>query len=134
MKTQSIILAGLLMISGIVAAQAQEINEPAVKILPTTKRGIIKVLYAYNSGQSVLVKFFNEDGVLLTDKIKGKEFNNGFIKKYDVRNIATETFFVEISSETMSFIYKLTASADGKDLTPVLENASYKYPAVAARN
>ena len=135
MKTQSIIFAGLLMISGVIAAGAQEINEPAVKILPTAKHGIIKVLYAYNnSRQSVRVRFFDEDGELLTDKIKANEMDNGFIKKYDVRNIASKVFFVEVSSEAMSFIYKLTASPDGKGLTPVLENASYQYPAVAARN
>jgi hypothetical protein len=134
MKTQSIIFAGLLMISGVMTARAQEINEPAVKILPTAKHGIIKVLYAYNSRQSVRVRFFDEDGELLTDKIKANEMDNGFIKKYDVRNIASKVFFVEVSSEAMSFIYKLTASPDGKGLTPVLENASYQYPAVAARN
>jgi hypothetical protein len=138
MKTQSIILAGLLMIFATVA-QAQEINEPAVKILPTSESGILKVIYAYNTGQSVQVKFFTDDGVLFSDAIKAKAFKNGFSKKYDLRNIATNNveskpFFVEVSTETMSVIYRLADSEDGKGLVPVIENATYRYPAVASRN
>jgi hypothetical protein len=133
MKTQSIILAGLLVIFGAVA-QAQEINEPAVKILSTAEEGVLKVIYAYKLGQPVRVQFYNEDVVLFTDKIKANAFTNGFSKKYDVHNIRTGTFFIEVSSETMSVIYKLTKSADGKNFIPVLENASYQYPAVASRN
>jgi hypothetical protein len=132
MKTQSIILAGLLMIFATVA-QAQGINEPAVKILPTTEQGILKVLYAYSPGQAVHVTFFNADAVLFSDVIKGNTFKNGFSKKYDVRNIASP-FSIEVSSETISVTYKLTESEHGKGWVPVLENASYRYPAVASRN
>ena len=133
MKTQSIILVVLLMIFG-TAAQAQEINEPAVKIVPMPQHGILKLLYAYDLGQPVLVKFFDEEAVLFSDKIKADAFKNGFSRKYDVRQIASKTFYVEVSSETISVTYRLTRSEDGNVLTPILENASYEYPSVASRN
>jgi len=133
MKTQSIILVLLVMIFG-TAAQAQEVNEPAIKILPTSQQGILKVLYAYNSGQPVLVKFSDENTVLFSDKIKADSFKKGFSRKYDVRNIAAKTFYVEVSSESLSVTYQLTKSEDGNDLIPVLENVYYHYPAMASRN
>jgi hypothetical protein len=133
MKTQSIILVVLVMLIG-TAAQAQEVNVPAIKILPMPQHGILKVLYAYNSGQPVNVKFFDDDAVLFSDKIKANAFQNGFSRKYDVRNIAAKTFYVEVSSETLSVTYQLTKSEDGNDLIPVLENVYYHYPAMASRN
>jgi hypothetical protein len=132
MKTKAILLAGLFMIYG--AAQAQEIFEPAVKILPTKDKGILKVLYAYNTDQSVSVKFFNEDGVLLSDRVKANTFQKGFSKKYDVRKIGSGNFFVEVSSARMSVTYKMIESQDGKNLIPVLEKASYMHPTVASSN
>ena len=133
MKTQSIILVVLVMLIG-TAAQAQEVNVPAIKILPMPQHGILKVLYAYNSGQPVNVKFFDDDAVLFSDKIKANAFRNGFSRKYDVRNIAAKTFYVEVSSESLSVTYQLTKSEDGNDLIPVLENVYYHYPAMASRN
>ena len=133
MKTQSIILVVLVMLIG-TAAQAQEVNVPAIKILPMPQHGILKVLYAYNSGQPVNVKFFDDDAVLFSDKIKANAFLTGFSRKYDVRNIASKTFYVEVSSESLSVTYQLTKSEDGNDLIPVLENVYYHYPAMASRN
>ena len=133
MKTQSIILVVLLMIFG-TAAQAQEGVEPAVRIVPMPQPGIIKVIYAYNSGQPVLVKFFDEDAVLFSDKIKATAFEKGFSRKYNVSHIAPKTFFVEVSSETLTVTYRLTKSEDGEVLTPFLENVSYQFPPVASRN
>jgi hypothetical protein len=132
MKTKAILLAGLFMIFG--AAQAQEIFEPAIKILPTSEKGILKVLYAYNTGQSVRVKFFNEDGVMLSDQIQASSFQNGFLKKYDVRELDLRTFFVEVSSPSVSATYKLTESKDRKSFVPALERASFKNPAIASSN
>ena len=133
MKTQSIIIVVLVMLFG-AAAQAQELNEPAIKILPTSQQGILKVLYAYNSGQPVLVKFSDENTVLFSDKIKANSFEKGFSKKYDVRQISAKTFYVEVSSETITATYRLTRSEDSDVLTPFLENVSYQYPPVASRN
>jgi hypothetical protein len=132
MKTKAILLAGLFLIFG--AAQAQEIFEPAVKILPTSEKGILKVLYAYHTGQSVSVKFFNNDGVLLSDRIKAKTFLNGFSKKYDVRMIGSKDFFVEVSSAKVSVVYRMTESKDRKEFIPVLEKATYMNPKVASSN
>ena len=133
MKTQSIILVVLVMLFG-AAAQAQELNEPAIKILPTSQQGILKVLYTYNSGQPVLVKFSDENTVLFSDRIKADSFKKGFARKYDVRQIAAKTFYIEVSSETVSATYRLTRSEDSDVLTPFLENVSYQYPPVASRN
>jgi hypothetical protein len=132
MKTKAILLAGLFLIFG--AAQAQEIFEPAVKILPTSEKGILKVLYAYPTGQSVSVKFFNNDGVLLSDRINANTFQHGFSKKYDVRQIGSKVFFVEVSSAKMSVVYKMTESKDRNEFIPVLENATYMNPKVASSN
>lgn len=132
MKTKAILLAGLFIIVG--AAHAQQILEPSVRILPTAEKGILKVLYAYNTGQSVSVKFFNEDGLLLSDRIKANTFQNGFMKKYDVRKIESKSFFVEISSARMSVTYKMTESKERKDFIPVLEKTSFMYPTTASSN
>jgi hypothetical protein len=72
--------------------------------------------------------------MLFSDKIKANAFKNGFSRKYDVRHIASKTFYIEVSSETLTVTYKLTKSEDGNVLTPVLENVLYQYPAVASRN
>ena len=81
MKTTSTIVAGLLVAAlsfAVVTSNAQTANEPAVKILPTNQEGILKVLYAYDTDQSVEVTFFNEGGLITADKIKPAKDQHGF--------------------------------------------------------
>jgi hypothetical protein len=133
MKTSSLIAAGLFMIFGF-AAQAQELLEPAVKILPTSEKGIVKVLYAYPTGQSVNVKFVNEDGLIGSDRILAAAYQNGFTKKYDIRNMGSKSFWVEVSSAKMSVTYKMVASKERGRFVPVLEKNTYLHPLTAASN
>jgi hypothetical protein len=136
MKTSSIITAGLFILfaTSFTAVNARQSGgEPPVKILPTTQQGILKVLYAAETGKSVDVRFFNKDKVLGFDKIKGDHNFNGFIKKYDISRLKSENFWIEISSASMDVTYKIIPLEDGT-FTPILEKTTYNHPLVAAKN
>jgi hypothetical protein len=134
MKIQIIISVGLLVILGsaVSMTNAQSLDEPAVKILPTTQKGILKVHFAYHADQSVNVRFFNEEGQILSDEIKGT-FPNGFSKKYNVRNITSKNFWIEVASENISVTYKLIESNDRQTFEPVLEKTAYNHVMVASK-
>src|SRR5258708_415197 len=133
MKTLSTITAVLALFSAsLITANAQQIGEPAVKILPTTEKGILKIMYAYHTNRPVVVEFFNEEGLLASDNIKG-EIQNGFSKKYDVRNLRSG-FWIEVRSAEMSVTFKMVKSADRQTFVPHLEKTIYNYPPVAANN
>jgi hypothetical protein len=136
MKTSVFLTAGLIILFAIpvAIAHAQQVTEPPVKILPTTEKGILKVLYAFDMDKSVEVKFFDKDRVLVLDRIKGKSQSNGFTKKYDVRNLKSEDLWVEISSPSIDVTYKLILSADGHTYEPLLEKTTYNHLMVAAKN
>lgn len=124
---KSIIIAGLVTLfsTSLFNAMAQQASEPAVRILPTNKEGIIKVLYAYDSDQPVEIKFISEGEVLTCDKVKGQTFQHGFSKKYDVRNVKSKNFWVEVSSPSLMVTYKMTESNDRKSYVPILEKTTY---------
>jgi hypothetical protein len=134
MKIQTIIAAGLLVIlsSAVVPTSAQSFDEPAVKILPTTQKGLLKVHYAYDADQGVNVRFYNEQGQILSDEVKGA-FPNGFSKKYDVRNITSKNFWIEVTTANISVTYKLVASKDRETFVPLLEKTAYNH-VVASNN
>ncbi len=133
MKTR-IIITGLfvaLLSSASIIANAQD--EPAVKILPTTQKGVLKVLYAYPVEQAVDIKFYSDGELLASDRIKGKNFAHGFSKKYDMRNVTSNGLWVEVSGSNITVTYKLVESADGKTFEPQLEKTTYHHALVAAR-
>ncbi|CAN5525284.1 hypothetical protein BH10BAC4_BH10BAC4_06000 [soil metagenome] len=134
MKTSSII-TGLLIIltSSLVKVNAQSFDDPAVKILPTTQKGIVKVHFAYGADQKVNVRFFNEDGQLYSDEVKGS-FPNGFSKKYDIRKMNGENLWIEITCEAMSVTYKLVRSEGRDEYVPFLENSTYNHVLVAKKS
>lgn len=127
MKTRTIIIASVMTLfsASFFGASAQQAGEPPVKILPTDDQGVLKVLYAYDTDQAVEVKFLNEDGVLTRDKIKANTFQNGFSKKYDVRNISSRNFWIEVSSPSLMVTYKMTESNDRRAYVPILEKTTY---------
>ena len=127
MKTRTIIIASVMTLfsASFFGASAQQAGEPPVKILPTAEQGVLKVLYAYDTDQAVEVKFLNEDGVLTRDKIKANTFQNGFSKKYDVRNISSRNFWIEVSSPSLMVTYKMTESNDRRAYVPILEKTTY---------
>ena len=135
MKTRSILLSGLVvMLSAAFTAANAQLDEPAVKILPSVEKGIIKVLYAIDSDKAVEVKFLNESGLITLDKIKAGSFNKGFLKKYDISRIDGKSFWVEVSSADLTVRYKMIKSKERKSFIPYLEKTTYNHPMVATIN
>jgi len=133
MKTK-LIFAGML--AAVLAAwtvNAQSLDEPAIKILPSVEQGKLKVLYARGAENAVDVKFIGENGLLQSDRIKAGSFQKGFIKKYDVSRIKEKTFWVEVSSGDLKVRYKLVAK-DEKTMVLYLEQTTYNHPMVATIN
>lgn len=124
------------MLAAVLAAwtvNAQNLDEPAIRILPSAEEGKLKILYARSAEQAVEVKFIGENGLLQADRIKAGTFQNGFIKKYDVSCIKEKNFWVEVSSGDLKVRYKLVAK-DQKTFVPYLEQTTYNHPLVAAIN
>lgn len=135
MKTKSIIVSGLVvMLSVIFGAASAQVIEPAVKILPAAGKGVLKVLYAYDSDNAVEVKFLSENGLIKSDKIKAGSFQKGFSKKYDVSGIKSKSFWVEVISSEITVRYKMIESKDRKSFVPYLEKTTYNHPLVATIN
>jgi hypothetical protein len=132
MKTK-IIIAGVIVAAVSVMtlrnAQAQDQQDPSVKIIPTTQKNVIKVIYVYNSAEAVNVKFSNREEVLKTDKISSKDFEGGFSKKYNVEQMDGKPFWVEISNSALSVTYRMK-SQNGK-WSAQLEKTTYTNPIVA---
>ena len=124
MKTKLTI--ALFMIVFVATTYAQQSAEAIVRVFPSTQKGVLKILYAHDIDQSVEVKFFNEEGIITSDKIKGKANPHGFLKKYDIRQLKSENLWVEVSSSTLSVTYKLVASKDN-NITPLLEKTTTTY-------
>lgn len=135
MKTKFTIIAGLASILSLacLSSSAQSI-EPAVKIIPAAQSGVFKVIYAYATDQTVQVKFFNKTGLLELDKVRPEKFENGFSKKYDVSNISTGNFWVEVASANLSVTYKMVQSKDKKTYQPVLESTTFNSTLAALNN
>jgi hypothetical protein len=131
MKTKLLILAIAAFAFVGTTAYAQSAEE-SVKILRTSKPGIIKLHYAMETSELVKVKFINENGVVGSDKIKG-EYPNGLSKKYDVRHIDDREFWIEVSSPGVSLTYHITPSKGGL-LTASLEKTTYNQQLVKANN
>jgi hypothetical protein len=133
MKTKLIILPGIITAFMTVVTVKAQSNEPAVKILPTTEEGIIKVLYAYSTDEFVHVNFYNEDGTIATDNVKARNFPKGFFKKYDINNITGNTFWIEVKAANLTATYKMTKSKKGT-FVPLLEKTTYNHEVIAANN
>jgi hypothetical protein len=130
MKTKTtflglMILAAMSFASTNVQAQA----DPAVKVLPTSQAGILKVLYAYPNQKAVQIKFYNESGLIVSDRVS-KKYEKGFSKKYDLNKLEVGNYWVEITSPELSVTYKLEGSKDKKWVS-TLEKTTYSYPLVA---
>jgi hypothetical protein len=135
MKTRTIVLGVVVAVISTLSvsrARAQGVEQPAVKVIPTGEKDVIKLIYGYDSQQSVDVKFMDANGIIGNDKIKGKSFEGGFSKKYKVTRESGDAFWVEVTSPELSVIYKMTAAANGK-WAAQLEKTTYNYAVVASR-
>jgi hypothetical protein len=110
-----------------VKAQA---DESRVKVLNTEKPGVLKLISALEIEDGATVSFITDEGVLLTDEIKGS-YPKGFAKRYDVRKIDKD-FWIEVSTPRLIVTYHIIPSPDGKAFTSNLEEAIHKYDVVVA--
>jgi hypothetical protein len=131
MKTKSTIVAGLIvMLSTVFFASNAQSTNPAIKVLPTTKDGIVKLLVVGTIDEPVDVKIYSEEGLAATDAIQAS--TQGFNKKYDVRQIMNHGFVMEVTTAGTSVTYKL-ATSKGR-LIPYLVKTTYTYPLVASND
>ena len=113
--------------------QAQVTDEAAkIKILPSNA-GILKVHYAMEINEPITVRFFNRDGVVATDVIEGN-YEKGLMKRYNVKNINTRDFWVEVSSSRLTVTHHVVPSKDKQSFASYLEKTTYNYPVVASNN
>jgi hypothetical protein len=136
MKTKIFIVAAtIVMLAALfTSVQAQSLNEPIIKILPSNQPGLLKILYVHDTDRSVDVKFYSNEGLIASDRIKGGTFKKGFLKRYDVSRINSEKFRIEISDESRSLWYTVIGADDDKTFTCVYERSTYPQPVVASSN
>ncbi|HEY0744727.1 MAG TPA: hypothetical protein VGD40_24845 [Chryseosolibacter sp.] len=132
MKTKLIIAAVAIVGFFSTQVQAQIGDEAKVKILPS-KAGILKVHYAMEISEPITVRFFNREGVLATDVISG-QYDKGLMKRYNVKNITSKDFWVEVSSAKMTVTHHVVPSKDQQTFAAYLEKTTYNYPVVASNN
>ena len=130
MKTKKTIVAGLVVLLSTVFFASYAQTTPAVKVLPTTNEGIVKLLVVGATEEAVDVKFYSDEGLVKSDEIKSGE--QGFNKRYDVRQIMNRGFVMEVEAAGTSVTYKL-ARSKGK-LQPYLVRTTYTYPLVASND
>lgn len=104
-----------------------------VKILPTTKSGVIKVLHAQESASPVTIKFSTKEGEVAQDQVSSNMYEKGFTKKYDVSKIQHKDYWVEVTSSTSSVTYHIVPDKDKKTFDAYLERISYHHT-VASNN
>jgi hypothetical protein len=104
-----------------------------IKVLPTEKQGIIKVLYAMESESPVEIKFYTNDGEIGSDQVTRDRYEKGFLKWYDISHITTSDFRVEVSTENARVMYRIARSKDKKTFEPILEKVSYNEVITASK-
>lgn len=132
MKTKTIIFGIVIAaISSISITTKAQLNQPEIRIVPVIDPSVIKVIYGYDTKESVIVTFTQSDNrTILTDKIDGNDINGGFQRKYNMRKLKDDEFWVEVSSPELSARYKVAHDKNGK-WSAQLEKTTYNYPIVA---
>jgi hypothetical protein len=116
-----------------VTASAQSPDDSRVKILPTTERGVLKLLYAQESVEPIRVTFFDHSGEFASDEIQGN-YPKGLLKRYNLRKFDGKDFRMQISNSKMTVIYHITTAKGGKTFNTQLEKTIYNHPMVAYRD
>ncbi|MEM7107525.1 MAG: hypothetical protein AAF519_04805 [Bacteroidota bacterium] len=112
MKLKTTIFAVALMILSTAAFANKGGNDPVIKILPTPSPSMLKLLYVNDISGTVKVKFYKGTSLIKRDQIKGKEFEKGFVKRYDLSDLDAGIYQVEIACEGMSVKYELSINPD----------------------
>lgn len=113
-----------------VNAQTQDLSK--VKILRTPEAGVIKLLYASNTEETVHIRFLTADGEVSSDQVKGN-YPKGFLKRYDVKEISHHNFWIEVASPTTTVVYRIEPSKDKKRFSSVLEKTIQNHALVAKK-
>ncbi len=108
MKLKTTFLAALLTVFSI-AAFAGEPSKgvPTIKLLPSKVPNVLKILYVNDRSDQVKVKLYNKKGLVKKDIIRPGNYNKGFVKNYDLSNLKTGRYWVEISVKGMSVKYEI---------------------------
>jgi hypothetical protein len=133
MKTRSIVVAGLvfLLCAAALPASSQESSSAVIKVLPTTAHNAIKLLVTQDEGADVEVKFYDEQGSIAQDEIRGNKVGNGFLKRYDFKKLPKNAaFWMSVKTSNTAVVFRITSSSDRLDAQ--LTEATHKYPFVVA--
>ncbi len=79
----------------------------SVKILPT-KAGMVKILYVNSHEKKVNVKIIGQEGLVIKDKVKLTEDDNGFLRSYNLKQLEPGTYWIEISDSSTAVKYQVT--------------------------
>ena len=132
MKTKLFILAIAAFAFVGTTANAQSAEE-SVKLLRSSKSGIIKLHYALPISEPLVVTFVNQNGIVASDRIEGI-YPHGLSKKYDFSNISDSQFHIELSTAQQSLRYLVTPSKNGRTFTATLEKSTYNQAIVKRNN
>jgi len=80
---------------------------PQVKLLPT-EAGMVKVLYVNDIEKKVSIKIFGQEGLLIKDKVKLADDDNGFLRSYNLKELEPGIYWIEIADSSMSVKYQVT--------------------------
>jgi len=133
MKTRNLVCGALIAaVSALAFTQTNAQTQPTIKVLPGEK-DMIKVMYAGTSnGGAVTVRFAESDGSsILSDKIKTKNFDKGFLKKYKLNRESADSFLVEVTDGDTFVRYRVFSNAIN-EWSAQLEKETYNYPVIAA--
>lgn len=75
-----------------------------IKLLPHSEEGLLRLLYARGSNSPVTINFIKGNRRILTDKVKGQETENGFIRTYDISRLKNGEYTIEVKAkDTVSY-------------------------------
>jgi hypothetical protein len=133
MKLKSMIMmAGVMVLFAAISVSAQSQDDLRVRILRTPEAGVVKLVYGINTQDKLHVRFLTAQGEVASDVIRGS-YPKGFMKRYDVKQIYKDRFWIEIVSDNMTVIYRIVPSQDGKRFTPYLEKTIQNHEMVAKK-
>ena len=108
-------------------ARAQGQDVPSIKIIPTDRANVIKVIYAYSANSPVSITFRSPEGLVYEETLAGSSVERGFSKRYDVNKLKNEDLWIEVAGQKLTATFKMAPAKDGKwsaQLEKVIYNTS----------
>ena len=110
MKTTSILIAALMMISAV--ALADEPGAPKLVVVSQKESGLFKVIYENPKSSKVKMTILNSDGdALYAESIK---VNEGFIVPVNFNGLASGEYSIEVTDGTAKQIQKVSYNTSAK--------------------